>query len=67
MNEDTWNMVTAKMVEMCADDDDRVAQGSACPNCFEDRVDWLVWTDGGETVICASCGIAYNPEYEGGF
>ena len=67
MDEDTWNMVTAKMVEMCAKDDDRAAQGSACPNCFEGRVDWLVWNDDGETVTCASCGTIYHPEYEGGF
>ena len=44
-----------------------VARGSACPNCFEDRVDWLVWNDDGETVTCASCDMVYNPEYEGGF
>ena len=56
-----------KLAEKLREDYDLTDQGSACPNCFEDRVDWLTWGNDGETVTCASCGAVYNPEYEGGF
>jgi hypothetical protein len=45
---------------------DGVQEGDACPNCFETRIDWLVWNDDGETVTCATCSAVYNPSFEGG-
>ncbi len=33
----------------------------ACPDCGEDRIDYLVWDDDGEFVTCASCGCVYVP------
>ena len=45
--------------------EDRVLnQEDACPECGEDRVDWLVWnnsTDDDETVTCQSCQMVYVP------
>ena len=45
---------------------DLVSEGAACPQCDEDRVDWLVWqnSDEGEYVKCASCGEWYDPNEE---
>ena len=41
---------------------DRVNYGQECPCCGEDRMDYLVWDDDGETVRCATCGVTYAPE-----
>jgi hypothetical protein len=32
--------------------------GSECPDCGENRIDWLIWLDD-ETVECQSCGMMY--------
>ena len=40
---------------------DRVAPDAVCPNCHEERVDWLVWDEDGETVTCWRCGATYDP------
>ena len=41
-----------------------VPEGDACPGCGENRVDWLVWTDDGDHVECATCGAWYDPDEE---
>jgi len=45
--------------------EDRVLnQEDACPECGEDRIDWLVWNnsaDDDETVTCQSCQTVYVP------
>jgi len=46
-------------VEAAAESEpDRVAPGFACPQCHEDRADWLVSDDG--VVRCATCGTCYE-------
>ena len=35
-------------------------ESDACPNCHEDRIDWLTWDDD-EKVTCASCETVYVP------
>jgi len=40
---------------------DRVDKSSECPNCGEDRVDWLGWQEDGETVECDACKHKYDP------
>jgi len=46
-------------------DEDRVLhKEDACPECGEDRIDWLVWnnrTDDDETVTCSTCQTVYVP------
>ena len=38
-----------------------VEVGQECPNCGEERMDWLVWDDDGELVTCETCGHSYVP------
>ena len=49
--------------------EDRVLmQEDACPECGEDRIDWLVWNnsaDDDETVTCQSCQTVYVPPTHG--
>jgi len=33
----------------------------SCPYCCESRVDYLVWQEDDETVLCLSCGKTYRP------
>jgi len=40
--------------------EDSVDKSSECPNCGEDRVDYLVWQDD-EIVQCTACKHTYNP------
>lgn len=40
--------------------EDVVHPDAVCPECYENRVDWLVW-DEAEYVTCASCGTVYDP------
>jgi formylmethanofuran dehydrogenase subunit E len=47
------------------DGNECVTENSRCPNCGERRMDWLVWTPGGKTVICATCYTEYNPSKGG--
>lgn len=42
-----------------------VEEASACPNCSERRIDWLVWDEDG-AVHCAQCGANYRPSGEEG-
>lgn len=42
-------------------EDVRVARADACPQCDEDRQDWLVWIGDGTEVHCESCGTSYTP------
>jgi predicted RNA-binding Zn-ribbon protein involved in translation (DUF1610 family) len=37
----------------------------ACPDCGENRIDWLAWDENGEFVTCTSCGCVYVPWEEG--
>ncbi len=37
-----------------------VDESSACPECGERRIDWLVWQDD-EQVRCETCGTVYEP------
>jgi len=46
---------------MMTRDTELVAQHNACPQCGEDRQDWLVWDEDGETVTCGTCGCQYTP------
>jgi len=39
----------------------RVPKRAGCPNCSEDRMDWLVWLPD-ETVHCQTCGYQYDPQ-----
>jgi len=45
------------ITEFLGGEQDRVSLG--CPNCGEDRVDWLVWQDH-ENVLCTACGHVYK-------
>ena len=52
--------------DRCGDPDERsdealVAEGAACPNCGEDRMDYLTWDEDGESVTCYTCGFQYVP------
>ena len=38
-----------------------VTPDDVCPDCGEDRIDWLAWDDDGEYVTCASCSCVYVP------
>jgi len=38
-----------------------VSEEQSCPDCYEDRADWLTWDKDGEHVTCASCGRVYTP------
>ena len=40
---------------------ERVSADEQCPNCHENRMDYLVWQDD-ETIKCASCGCEYELE-----
>ena len=40
---------------------DTVSECDACPNCGENRMDWLAWQDEGEYVRCGICGTEYVP------
>ena len=42
------------------DDEPRVHPGQECPQCRENRMDYLVWIDD-EHVGCATCGTVYEP------
>jgi len=37
----------------------------ACPNCGEQKMDWLIWDEDADTVKCQSCGTVYDPATEG--
>ena len=37
-----------------------VRYGWECPECHENRMDWLAWIDD-ETVQCGGCGTFYVP------
>lgn len=39
---------------------DRVDAESMCPNCFEDRVDYLIIDGNTDTVYCTTCHIRYS-------
>ena len=41
-------------------DDDRVRDDWACPQCSERRTDRLEWDDLGEHITCATCGRVYE-------
>ena len=41
------------------DSDDEVLRGCGCPNCGEQRIDWLAIDEDGETVTCSTCGRHY--------
>jgi len=43
-------------------EDDKVPSGCGCPKCGEDRVDWLLLDEDGETVECQVCGMKYRVE-----
>lgn len=38
---------------------DTVPADAQCPQCHENRMDWLVWTDD-DTLTCATCGYEYT-------
>lgn len=40
---------------------EEVAPAEGCPNCGEQRMDWLVWDDDCEAVTCQTCGTVYTP------
>lgn len=42
------------------DSDDEVPRGCGCPNCGEQRIDWLAINEDGETVTCNTCGRRYS-------
>lgn len=42
-------------------EEDIVPTGAECPECGENRVDWLVWDDDCEIVTCTTCGAEYVP------
>ena len=31
-----------------------------CPECGEDRMDWLIWSDDGDELECQTCGEVYR-------
>lgn len=41
-------------------EEDVVPMGAECPECGENRVDWLEWLDE-ERVECTVCGTIYQP------
>jgi len=41
-----------------------VLEGDECPDCGEDRIDYLVWQSDGVTVRCSTCGEEYQLEDE---
>ena len=43
------------------EESDVVADCFICPGCGENRVDWLVWSEDGTQVDCATCGASYDP------
>ena len=47
---------------MNANGDELVVESSACPDCGESRMDWLVWLVDSDFVRCATCGLEYEPE-----
>ena len=47
-------------------DEALVGEGSECPNCGEDRMDYLTWDEDGEIVTCYTCGTEYVPGTEDG-
>jgi ribosomal protein S27E len=49
------NEVNEKTFHIKVNPDDR------CPECGENRVDYLVWDEDGEYVTCATCGTVYVP------
>lgn len=36
-----------------------VPEGYGC-DCGEMRIDWLIWSDDGEVITCATCGNSYT-------
>ena len=42
------------------EEEERVAPADACPECGEDRMDWLVWVTY-SAVRCNMCGAVYCP------
>lgn len=43
------------------DADELVSEADACPECGENRMDWLPWDEAGDYVKCASCSYTYRP------
>ena len=31
-----------------------------CPECGEDRMDWLTWSDAGDELECQTCSAVYR-------
>ena len=46
---------------MTTTDAETVPTEYQCPTCGENRIDWLVWDEETETVVCATCQTRYVP------
>lgn len=62
---DFWKKVLKEKPYDVGRASDLVEPLGACPNCLENRKDFLVWTEDGAGVICQSCGKEYTPGYTG--
>ncbi|KKM81400.1 hypothetical protein LCGC14_1330140 [marine sediment metagenome] len=57
---DKGNRITMPKKPMVMDE--LVADEVACPQCREQRMDWLVWQgDDGVNIQCATCNHIYQP------
>jgi hypothetical protein len=43
-------------------EEERCPDGSQCPQCGENRIDYLWWDKEGIQVTCDTCGCVYEPD-----
>ena len=49
------------MTNAITNNETMVLAAERCPNCEEQRMDWLIWDDDGWEVKCHTCGTVYTP------
>ncbi len=47
--------------ETIGQDENLVGEGARCPQCGENRMDYLAWDKDFEQVTCQTCGKVYTP------
>lgn len=53
--------MTASQGNSCEQHIQLVEPEDACPRCGEQRMDYLVWIEDSDMVVCQTCGFVYEP------